>query len=1140
MHLLVYGGNQYEERRRIGVWPKTITTEILQERYGLSERKPAFGVGLFGETPFLIFRRIEPHKERTYPLTVLLDPGEAVWEEYEWNAAHLLYTLFVEDESPGQKILYEAEKFHSAQDLEKLFQELERKSLPDAAISADEEKVWQWWIASLTSATPVIASPDGEVIGLNARPAIASMANLLSRVPASLRTGKGWLIGGNQGQVKPMGVHFVFDDGKTVANAAEVGKQTLEMVQQGKEYLAAFDAAHNAPAVASFFNQPLWQWEKQSEYTAHELFSDLAFWTNLSQPSAALSSNQLDETLDAVIKRLESGKWPMHDEICEAASQIALATQGSLTPGRTRFVLFYAYENNKALNDETAQRIDVSASVEFFVEKGHYPSEIDSLLPVKIGPAVCRELLKKEERYEQIPEILDREVLNLYETAEPEELEKIVRTAVLCTTKSSESLASLWLPYVNGQFIKDWLNLYLTEAARAALIKQITESSDVSADKVKQMMQSRLEDYFTFGEDSGGQWLAETTLDSPLISFLIQHIIAAFQPRSKKNIAYHIEEWLRDMASTLLRAKVSAKDKVDIADKVIADAPNRELEKSWATFVNLKKLLRGEIESPQDVVVKIIKEHTAERDLLLRELDELLDLAKQSASDTERLNYAPSLKGLLKLVGDEHHHTLARSLLSLKANLKHKGAKPWLKGWLALAYRTDNIGGESWEKYQQEWCRFIFESDEAIKNDEELSSHAVLGKFPTEKLIPVFVKLLFSDGVEKDDKYSARFSELLEIGEKVETFRQGTQIAFERFAGDAAREAFLRRYAAREGVRKKLRKILTVEQREELDNALNEHERWQVEKCQEQLSLILLHRPVEKFDEGFQQLKEVTANKHFKTALANIITNQGEVKTDRDLLIMRLSDNKPWRRQLKNNLEGEWAREQLDALIKEGEQRRIRKEIHGYLYSDDEEADDKSRSKFGELLKRRFREEGIPSAVEAEIIDGLSDTDQLKKFKRRFIQRQKAYRAKAAELKVIDSIFDCLPWPQKKSILKFFYQEDKDVFTIMAKNICDEVYRSNNILSLFQKAVLEFLKTNDPVAQAVKRQLVNNYGGNDEEVKSVLEMVKDPEPEMTESENYAVKKLGDKEGKGETKKEGVGAWGKVKGLFNSILGDKDK
>ncbi len=97
MRIFAFGGTRYAERARVGAWPEDFSvTAEFEDTYSLpfGRQLLSYGAGVRDGQPFLIVRQRQNEDDRGgYAYTVLLDPGEDVWERFGFNAARLLLAI---------------------------------------------------------------------------------------------------------------------------------------------------------------------------------------------------------------------------------------------------------------------------------------------------------------------------------------------------------------------------------------------------------------------------------------------------------------------------------------------------------------------------------------------------------------------------------------------------------------------------------------------------------------------------------------------------------------------------------------------------------------------------------------------------------------------------------------------------------------------------------------------------------------------------------------------------------------------------------------------------------------------------------------------------------------------------------------
>jgi hypothetical protein len=233
--LLAYGGTSFSERRRIGSWP-SIPEATLRDAYALSPTAWSYGFGVLASQPFLIFRQKQNVEQRGgYPFSLLLDPGEAVWKRFDWNAASIVEAVLAADPDA----LFRSPDACSGDALEALMAGL-RFVAPPARIGA----LAYVMVAGAGAAEPSLAN-------FAERPSPAALASALAALPVCFRAGVGWLAGGGIAHGRAFGASVVFDEQATGSpDAVSVGRDRLE----------AWDAARQQGIVKDLDGTPLWSW----------------------------------------------------------------------------------------------------------------------------------------------------------------------------------------------------------------------------------------------------------------------------------------------------------------------------------------------------------------------------------------------------------------------------------------------------------------------------------------------------------------------------------------------------------------------------------------------------------------------------------------------------------------------------------------------------------------------------------------------------------------------------------------------------------------------------------------------------------------------------------------------------------------
>jgi hypothetical protein len=294
MRLLAYGGTRFAERARVGRWPESVAggggdfedTFDIPSGAGLL----SYGVGVIDGSAVLILReRQNEHDRGGYPYTLLLDPGVEVWRQAGWNAARLALALR-DDAQLWSDLLQNPERLSSeallAERLRPRFNTVQHGSTPttvqhgplfntvqhgstrfDTDHGSTRFNTVQHGFADAFGAA-LAASLDAEPlyfpvasIGLTARPSFEEAAAALEALPAFVRVGGGWMMGGGKSGRAAFGCRVVFDD---VSPAAEADAKASEAAARGRELLQQTRAVMKrlpASRVVAVLDSPAFSWE---------------------------------------------------------------------------------------------------------------------------------------------------------------------------------------------------------------------------------------------------------------------------------------------------------------------------------------------------------------------------------------------------------------------------------------------------------------------------------------------------------------------------------------------------------------------------------------------------------------------------------------------------------------------------------------------------------------------------------------------------------------------------------------------------------------------------------------------------------------------------------------------------------------
>jgi hypothetical protein len=207
VRVFAYGGTSFDERRRIGEWAK-LPMSVFEDYGGLRSGLPWFGFFMpEGQRPFLAWRVLQnPEQRGGYPFTLLLDPGDDIYERFEWNTGCLLAALFENANGPGRSLLEQPQRI-TVDDLSALLMRVPTHAGP-APAEASAPRVY--WVAGAL-ADRVLAVPPSQM-SLSERPSASWISRCQELLPVGLRNSRGWLVGGSSAQAEQLGARLVIDD----------------------------------------------------------------------------------------------------------------------------------------------------------------------------------------------------------------------------------------------------------------------------------------------------------------------------------------------------------------------------------------------------------------------------------------------------------------------------------------------------------------------------------------------------------------------------------------------------------------------------------------------------------------------------------------------------------------------------------------------------------------------------------------------------------------------------------------------------------------------------------------------------------------------------------------------------------------
>ena len=1043
MRLLVYGGNQHGERRRIGAWSDKIVVPVFQDTYGSSMMSPSFGLGVLDESPFLILRKIENFGERAYPLVILFDPGRATWERFKWNGAHLLSALFGTVDSPGIKLLTDPESYHTDEHLAQLLTDVDNSVPQDDGSSeiTDPECLLNLWSGAVFAESPLIVPVDAQLTGFNNRPDLMGLLSLINKLPSSLRCGKGWLFGGRDQHAGSLGTHLIFDDGKIDPPTDSEKASFIQFQRKGHQLRTTLEslakgADDEESQLKKYLSQPVFEWIDSGNTALIASLQDIFLLRELKE-HADTEPEKTDELFVRVNERLTTpGK--LNKEIAAAAHRLIAHKKRERTPAETVFILT---QGKSKLTDKELSDLDAEAARSFFIEHKIFPADAVGRMPPSIRLSVSQKLLEVEEEASSIPGIFSKEAALSPGYEEPE-LNLLLQAAV-------ERSATLdhGLRFWKKLFEHKDIGAGVQEVVRAKVVDQVNPDDP-----------ELIADYLILGEDAGGDQLItikpefteKETLET-FLQFMTEQARSSDEPELKQSA----KSWLTQLAQKELRLNASLKQK-----DAIASVLNN---KAWLNYQAMRRAFKGEAR-PSGVP------NPDEQERLF--LADELTAATEDRTSHEP-GFIPDLDRLSKLLEPDYLASMVNALLPIEPDLTSEGGLQWVDGWLHLAQKKPVLDAElspqCSSKHRSQLVRLILETSTPLEKSE------LLKELQHDDFTYLFKCLLVGNG---DDAFlRQRLAEVLEPTPGPKNLNKAIREVFDEILSDTTQQATLTgRFVGQQKDLTRIQSRLTKEQKAECQNLFVKKSRDEIDRVTDELLAIFSS------DDGepaFSRLGKVKANAQkvgddiFKKALVCAVDKlsksaelqQAFISADAskgeccNFIRTQLGPN-PDRKNVITTLEGQ--RNDREHIVK----------INRYVMEGGPERDIEYRSSIDSLLKNEHKVKpltinGLNSAVKRALATDASVQTLIRRFipmAHTVVSGDESHKIKRDD--GLDHLFRYLEPPIRRTFLRklwVHYGKDKRTNPLIAPT--REVYhkvkdQKVKYLNFFDEAFIDFLANN--------------------------------------------------------------------------------
>lgn len=589
---LAYGGTRFDERARIGVWP-VIPLGALGDFYGLRPDADAYGVGILESRPFLIFRRqLIADSRGGYPLTLLLDPGEAVWANSRWHAAALLNELL---KSPALEQLVQTPEKCTAADVVAPFLNIPEEApiTPIFGSSLGRQLAYSVFRQRTLILTPA-------QLGLQRRPKPEWVTTTLASSFPAFRIGAGWLIGGGSAHASAFGVKLILDDqGDPGSNPPDASSSMA--IFQSVDTLNHHPSSLNS--LSPYFEKPVWLWPHSTEQVEQglRLLADLS--------TDAGPEDSFEKT------RGYSPDLPFAGFIRTTAVDRAVRSQGILKGPRAWLILEEALAQRFEIVPPLAERLGADFFLQELPARGYPPAPLPPT--IQLGPDLLVHLWKQCLN-ETIgpPQALLIHLLEQLPAVQQDKLEELVQVAM---QKNIDDFGP-WSKLANNPRIGNIVRKRIREELGRRL-KESPRDFDAKA-------------YLLYGDDPGLKKLEADLNAFPNAGDAKQiavDCVSTWIEMLKSDDRDKAEECLQNLACSPLRSWIP----IVLKTKVIESIDERNA--AWRRFEVLVRLFGGE------------KDHcsSAANGEELRDLDfELQELFEASP-----MNHVPLLARLKSCLG---------------------------------------------------------------------------------------------------------------------------------------------------------------------------------------------------------------------------------------------------------------------------------------------------------------------------------------------------------------------------------------------------------------------------------------------------------------------------------------------------------
>ena len=563
MRFLAFGGAGRAERARFGSWSE-IPSGLLLDARGILPGRPSFGLGMPQGRPALIYRTLVGEGADAVVYSLLFEPRPEDFEHFQWNAAWMLASLLADPQA--SRILLEHPERATEETLASILDECTPVDLP--TIEASEVLSGLMTRAALGPGSFVAVSAG---VSMDEHTSMIDFAGALESLPAAMRTGRGWLVGGVEMHAEILGCALLIEGPSPVSADPGPGLAILDRLMR---------IAKTNATVADLLAQPWHVWGARGQGLFHNL--------KVLEAVEAESVHAWD-----VLGSVPVREGPLANEIRTAAIRSFEQSSKPLGFEPTTMLLEDAEAGRRRIDPALAARLDRGAMQRHLISRGVPPAAWPDWMEVPVDVRGSLWIKMIDAASGGWTDLATRAMADLGSGETPE--------------AGAAARAAIEKSRANGGDPLEWKDF----AARSEDLRTLL--GQWARDNVQKMRGDWQTGYLVLGNDPGGAALAKSNIAAPIAARLVRSIWdAAAGPRSEQ-----ARVWLQALATSPLRDIVPLTTKLELA----AAAGGR-----WVALERLRRAYDGESVTGEAAAKD-------ERPYLARELEAFAQKAPERASD---------------------------------------------------------------------------------------------------------------------------------------------------------------------------------------------------------------------------------------------------------------------------------------------------------------------------------------------------------------------------------------------------------------------------------------------------------------------------------------------------------------------------